>query len=74
MAKGRKIINTHTLEVFNTMKEAGRHYGVTGVAIYDSVMIGFKIKGQTLAFFDDWITWPSEKKEKFSRRNNIYFM
>ena len=70
----RRIINVYTLEVFESMGEAARRYGVSRVSIHDSVNVGFKIKDQILAYFEEWLHWKPEDKEKYSRRNNIYFM
>lgn len=70
----RRIINAYTLEVFDTLRAAAKHYGVSSPSICNSVGMGFKIKGQVLVDFKEWLQWPKEKKELYSKRCNIYFL
>ena len=69
----KKIINISTLEVFESIHETARFYGVSPCAIYNSIYIGYKIKGDKLELFEEWLKWDPQKKEQYTRKNNIYF-
>lgn len=73
MGKKRKIINIYTLEVFDSMVEAAKKIGVSKVSIFETIHYKVMAKGTRFEYFDEWIQWPPQEKEKFSKRNNIYF-
>ncbi len=73
MGKKKKIINIYTLEVFDSMTEAAKEIGVSKVSIFETIHYKVKAKGTRFEYLDEWIQWPPQEKEKFSKRNNIYF-
>lgn len=74
MTNKRRIINANTLEIFETMADAARQYGVSRVAVFNGVTMGTKVKGYRLVDIAEWTEWSSEEKEKYTKWNAVYFL
>lgn len=70
----RKIINLETLEVFNSLTDAAKALGVTVAGVYNGILLRKKCKGQHFEFLDEWFYYTSQEKEKWTGKNNIYFL
>lgn len=72
--KKRKIINIETLEVFNSLTDVAKKYNCFPSAVFNNIVFNYKTKGNRFEYFDEWTFWTSKEKEKFTKRNNIFFM
>lgn len=70
----KRIIDIETLETYRTLQECGEKIGCSGVCVYESILRGCKCKGHRFEYLEDWQYWTDQEKEKWTRKNNIYFM
>ena len=72
--KKRPVIDLETLEVWESLSQCARSLNVSTTDIFQAIEIGFKAKGRRLEYFDWWLGWDNRDKEKYTRKNNIYFI
>lgn len=72
--KARKIIDMETLEVYQSVHDASRKLKCNASNITRNINVGWKIMGKKLEYFDEWILLDDKEKQKYSVKNNIYFM
>ena len=70
----KRIIDIETLESYRTLRECGEKIGCSGVCVCESILRGCKCKGHRFEYLEDWQYWTDQEKEKWTRKNNIYFM
>lgn len=70
----RRIIDIETLETYRTCDECGNKIGCSGACVYQGIITQGMSKGHRLEFFDEWQSWLDKEKEKYTRKNNIYFL
>lgn len=70
----KRIIDIETLETYRTFRECGEKIGCSGVYVYESILRGCKCKGHRFEYLEEWIHWTDKEKEKYTRKNNIYFL
>lgn len=69
------IINLETLEVYPSITNIAKILKVSPQAIYRNIFMGWKTQGVYLEYFNYWKeVYTLKEKEKYSRKNNIYFM
>lgn len=71
--QSKRIIDIETLEWFDSLHDCARKVGCSVPNIHSSILQGMKAKGRRFEYLDVWLTWDSREKEKFTRKNNIYF-
>jgi hypothetical protein len=69
----RKVIDIETLEVFKSMRACANKLNVRPASIFGNILFKHKTKGRRFEYFDEWLHWTSQEKEKNTRKNNIYF-
>ena len=70
----KRIIDIETLETYRTARECGEKFGCSGVCVCESILIGCKCKEHRFEYLEEWINWTDKEKEKYTRKNNIYFL
>lgn len=70
----KRIIDIETLETYRTSQECGKKIGCSPECVYWSIQNGTKARGHRLEYLEDWQYWTDKEKEKWTRKNNIYFM
>lgn len=68
------VINAETLELYASQREVARIEGVSVPMVCISINSERPIKGTMYAMLEDWQWWSDKEKEKFTRKNNIYFL
>lgn len=68
------VINAETLELYRSQSEVARIEGVSVPMVCVSIKSERPIKGTMYAMLEDWQWWSDSEKEKFTRKNNIYFL
>lgn len=69
----KRIIDIETLEWFDSLSDCAGKIGCSKPNVYKAILEGIKCKGRRFEYLDVWLTWNSREKEKFTRKNNIYF-
>lgn len=72
--KKRPVIDLETLEVWESLSQCARSLNVSNNTIFQAIEISCKAKGRRLEYFDWWLGWDNRDKEKYTRKNNIYFI
>lgn len=70
----KAVIDIETLEVFPSMVKAAEKYGLSVPALCSAITLGTKFAGRRFEYLQDWQYWTDREKEKFTRKNNIYFL
>lgn len=71
----RKIINLYTLEIYSCLSALARKLDIPRGYLCEIVKEGRTFDKQKYEYLDVWLTeYPAWEKEKYSRRNNIYFL
>jgi hypothetical protein len=70
----KRIIDIETLETYRTLRECGEKIGCSAECVYMSILNGRKARGHRLEYLEEWINWTDKEKEKWTRKNNIYFI
>jgi len=70
----KRIIDIETLETYRTLRECAEKIGCSAECVYMSILNGRKARGHRFEYFEDWQYWTDQEKEKWTRKNNIYFM
>ena len=70
----KAVIDIETLEVFPSMAKAAEKYGLSVPALCSAITRGTKFAGRRFEYLQDWQYWTDREKEKFTRKNNIYFL
>ena len=70
----KAVIDIETLEVFPSMAKASEKYRLSVPALYSAITRGTKFAGRRFEYLQDWQYWTDREKEKFTRKNNIYFL
>lgn len=68
------IINAETLELYASQREVANIEGVSVPMVSRYIASERPIKGTMYAMLEDWQWWSDKEKEKFTRKNNIYFL
>jgi transcription initiation factor TFIIIB Brf1 subunit/transcription initiation factor TFIIB len=68
------VINAETLELYRSQREVAKIEGVSVPAVLNAINSERPIKGTMYAMLEDWQWWSDREKEKFTRKNNIYFL
>lgn len=68
------VIDVETLEVWKTKKDCARALGVSPAMVSKYASTGRQIKGRTIEEFTLWMWWSDAEKERWTRKNNIYFL
>lgn len=68
------VINAETLEIYCSPREVAKIEGVSVPAVYNAINSERPVKGTRYAMLEDWRWWSDSEKEKFTRKNNIYFL
>lgn len=68
------VINAETLELYGSQREVARIEGVSVPMVCNAINSERPIKGTMYAMLEDWQWWSDKEKEKFTRKNNIYFL
>ena len=58
----------------NLRDEIKQKFGCSGVCVCESILRCCKCKGHRFEYLEDWQYWTDQEKEKWTRKNNIYFM
>lgn len=72
--KKRPVIDIETLEIWESLSHCARTLKVKPQTIFQAIELNIKAKGRRLEYFDWWIYWDNRDKEKYTRKNNIYFV
>ena len=70
----KKVINIETLEVFESLTSAAIKHNVRASVLFNNILFKYKTKGNRFEYFDNWKYWSNKEKEKFTRKNNIFFI
>ena len=70
----KRIIDIETLEIYRTLRECGEKIGCSAANVHKSILNGRKARGHRFEYLEDWQYWTDQEKEKWTRKNNIYFM
>lgn len=70
----KPIIDVETLEVYGSGKEVARVLGVSRPNICQNILLSCRTKGRKLEYLEDWSRWNDKQKEKWTRKNNIFFL
>lgn len=70
----KKVINLETLEIYNSQKEAAIKLGTHPTNIWRAILMGHKAKGNRIEDFEMFTYMTNKEKEKYTRKNNIYFI
>lgn len=68
------VINAETLELYRSQSEVAKIEGVSAPTVWNAIASERPIKGTMYAMLEDWQRWSDSEKEKFTRKNNIYFL
>lgn len=71
---GKEVIDIETLEVYGKMSDLAKILGVSVPSIYGAIVLGRKVAGKRFEYLSEWIYWSDWEKEKYTRKNNIYFL
>lgn len=74
MPRKVKVIDMETLEVWNSLEECAKYLGVSRATICQGINRNGRTKHRRLEYLYYWLALPSRDKEKYSRKNNIYFL
>lgn len=69
-----KLIDVETLQVWCSDRDCARDLGVSQACVCTMKSTGYRIKGHIIEEIDDWMWWSDAEKEKYTRKNNIYFL
>ena len=67
------FIDVETLEIFKGLKDLCASYQVTPQNVSVCIARGGRIRGRHIERFDEWIQWDAWEKERYTKKNNIYF-
>lgn len=78
----KAIIDVETLEVWESLTECAAELKVSIPAIIQAIAYGYRIGGgrswnakRKLEYFDYWLeSYTKAEKEKFTRKNNIFWL
>lgn len=73
MPKAKKVIDTRTLEVWESQEQAAKCLGVTASAVHHAIYLGYKVRGRQLEDFEFWEGLDPRDKENMAQ-SNFYFM
>ena len=70
----KPIIDVETLEVYGSGKEVARVLGVSRPDVCQNILLRCRTKGCRLEYLEDWLLWSDKQKEKWTRKNRIFFV
>lgn len=71
----RKMIDCETLEVFDSISDVAKRLNTTPANILQCIWRNGRPRGRKIEYLDFWEECMTAKeKEKYTRKNNIYFM
>lgn len=74
MGVERPIIDIETLEVYPSGKHIARVLNVSRPNIRQAIILGHAVAGRHLEYLEEWGWWTDKQKEKWTRKNGIYFV
>lgn len=70
----KRIIDIETLETYRTLRECGEKIGCSAECVYMSIQNNRKARGHRFEYLEEWINWTDKEKEKWTRKNNVFFI
>lgn len=71
---GKRVIDIENLDNWDSLTICAKYLNVSVQSVFYAILNGQKVKGHRLEYFDWWIDWDNRDKEKYTRKNNIYFI
>lgn len=70
----RPIINIETLEVHTSLSGLAKKIKCSPSNICLNIVRGCKCMGFRFEYLDEWSWWTDKEKEKWTRKNGIFFI
>lgn len=71
--KAKPVIDIETLQIWPSMSSCADHLQTSPASVFGAIIGRTRCKKRLLEYFDNWLVWPNKEKEKYTRKNNIYF-
>lgn len=80
--KKKAIIDVETLDIWRSLTECAEALKVSKASVCRAILLGFRCSGKKpyhggrkLEYFDYWLeAYTPAEKEKFTRKNNIFWL
>lgn len=72
--KAKPVIDIETLEIYSSYLDFAEKIKTHPVNVSRCIYTACRCKGYRIEYFEEWIKWDNAVKEKYTRKNNIYFL
>jgi hypothetical protein len=72
--KAKLYIDVENLELFRGLGEVSKKLGKHAVQCSEAISRLQRINGRLIEKFDEWQKWDNWEKERYTKKNNIFFI
>lgn len=72
--KAKLYIDVENLELFKGLNEVSKKLGKHAVQCSVAISNLQRINGRLIEKFDEWQKWDNWEKERYTKKNNIFFI
>lgn len=72
--KAKPVIDIETLEIYSSYLDFAEKTKIHPFYVSRCLSTADRCKGYRIEYFEEWIKWDNAVKEKYTRKNNIYFL